>query len=96
MTDCKEFSVRIPTNLLFALHLRASLWYIVDPSRPGRQMYKPSNAIEKSHLFRSDIFNLFQCLTIHRRLILAKDLEEKLNGLHEIEECFQKSKRETS
>jgi len=85
----KEFSVRIPTNLLYATQLRVSLCYIVDLYTPGRQMYVPSNGIEKSRFFRSDIFNLFQCLTIHRRLVLAKDLKQKLNGFPEIENWFQ-------
>src|SRR6218665_786788 len=84
-----EFSVRMPTNLLFATQLRVSLWHIVDLYTPGRHMYAPSNAIEKSRFFRYDIFNLFQCLKIHRRLILAKNLKEKLNGLNEIENWFQ-------
>src|SRR6218665_364720 len=32
----KEFYVRISTNLVFALQLRVSLWYIVDLYTPGR------------------------------------------------------------
>src|SRR6218665_1613241 len=87
----KEFPVRVPTNLLFAAHLRVALCNIVDVPRPGRQIYVLSNAIEKSHLFRSDSYNLFQCLTIHMCLMSSEDLEHKMSLFRDAEECFKRA-----
>src|SRR6218665_1856926 len=87
----KEFPVRIATNLIFAMHLRASNWYVINPHKPGRQMYMLRNAIRDSHLFQSESFNLFQCLTLHRQLALSKDLKQKINRFHDVEECFKRA-----
>lgn len=89
----KRIYLRIPTNLLFSTQLRTNLCNVIDHHSPGRQRCIPSRAIKKSHLFRSDIALLFQCLTVHRRLISTEDLQEKLRGLHEIEECFSLANR---
>src|SRR6218665_2676464 len=87
----KEFPVRISTNLLFAMHWRVSHWYVVNPYRPRRQMYKPNTEIMKSHLFLSDSFNLLQCLTLHRQLALSKDLKRKIDRFHDVDQCFKRA-----
>src|SRR6218665_1542399 len=79
----KESSMRISINMLLLLQLKISFFYTVDPSKPRRQRYIPSSAIENSHLFRSNFINLFKCLVIHRRLGL-EDFEVKLDGMCEV------------
>src|SRR6218665_926141 len=85
----KEISVRIPSKLLLTLQLQMSFRSIVDPLSSGRQMYRPSSAMRKSHLFRSYIANLLKCISIHRFLGLSEDFEVKLDVMREVERSIE-------